>query len=172
MPRLKSWNLCHIAQQKAEKKLRGKTVDENKKPVEPDVVDLYNALHDAIEPILKRYKIVERQWYMVWEDGYMNEWSIPKLEEEEKIRVVAAEVDKEQPAGEAAAEEKKDEKAAAAPKSNLDDLEGDFGLEDLHEFLPHQRPEDAIPRTEVLAFLVVGKPDVDFALTRQDNTVG
>ncbi len=126
------WNLAHIAQQKAEKKLREKTVDENKKPVEPDVVDLYNALHDAIEPILKRYKIKERQWYMVWEDGYMNEWSIPKIEEEEKIQIVAAEVDKEQPPEEAGEEKPKDpEQAAAEAKSNLDALEGDMGLEDL-----------------------------------------
>jgi hypothetical protein len=106
--------------------------------VEPDVVDLYNALHGAIEPILKRYKIVERQWFMIWEHGYMYEWPIPKIEEEEKIRIVAAEVDKEpQP------EEADPEKEAAEAKGNLKNLEGDFGLEDLGDVQLDAPPKPA-----------------------------
>ncbi len=77
------WMGCHILQQKAEQRLREKTVDENKNPVEPDVVDLYNALHDAIEPFLEKHKLEMRQWYMIWEEGYVNEWQTPNIGEEE-----------------------------------------------------------------------------------------
>jgi hypothetical protein len=76
------WALGHVARQRAERELKEDAMDGKGDESEPDAVDLYNAVQEAMRPILAHYDVTERQWYMIWEEGYISRWPVPDIEEE------------------------------------------------------------------------------------------